>query len=80
MRPADIEPHEAAEVLWHFGNPGYEPGTFNRLLISTMSAADSENLAKLGAAFPGYAAAVHMAQRERHGLDRLTRIAEGTQQ
>ena len=71
-----IDRMEARHVLWHFREPGgIEPGSFVAALIAAMAAADPGNLARLGAGFPGYAAAMALALEDRDGVTRLQEIA-----
>jgi len=68
----------AQDVLWHFGdvNLGQQAGTFTERLLLTMSAADSTNMAKLEAAFPGYGEAFRAVTREHWGLEWLRRMVK----
>lgn len=70
----------AQHVLWHFGDRelGLEPGHFTQRLLATMSAADSENRAKLAQVFPDVAHAFHSAQQEAWGIEWLrTKVKKG---
>ncbi|MFI0162309.1 hypothetical protein ACH4OH_28250 [Streptomyces albidoflavus] len=70
-----ITPEIAAHVLAHFGHGGYEAGTFTRHLLSAMDTADPANLALLGKAFPGYAAAIVGIKYDPDGVEALRRMA-----
>jgi hypothetical protein len=72
----DITAQEARHVLAHFGlSGGYPAGAFTRTLIEAMTRADQGNLARLALGFPGYAAAVQLAQNDFGGADVLRGIA-----
>lgn len=76
-----ITPDIAGQVLWHFGSPqGRRPGSFAQALLLAITAADPTNQARLALGFPGYVAAVQMAQRagsleQPDGMGRLYRMA-----
>lgn len=78
-RAADIEaitPEDARHVLHHYGHPdGWQPGSFAQRLIAAAAHADFENLHRVGAGFPGIAAAVRLIQTDPKGVDTLRRIA-----
>ncbi|WP_344382983.1 hypothetical protein [Streptomyces thermolineatus] len=67
----------ANHVLAHFGHGGYHAGSFTTHLLSALCAADPENFTRLAEAFPGYAAAVHLAQNEPKGIATLRVLATG---
>ncbi|NEC14861.1 hypothetical protein G3I34_21845 [Streptomyces sp. SID8014] len=73
--PMSITPEIASHVLHHFGHGGYEAGTFTRHLLSAMDTADPANLARLGKAFPGYAAAIVGIKYDPDGVEALRRMA-----
>jgi len=70
----------AQHVLWHFGdvNLGQQPGKFTERLLRTMAVADSQNMAKLGSVFPGYANAFIAVGREQWGLEWLRRMVKAS--
>lgn len=73
-----VPPRVAAQVLHLFGTEpgdGYPPGGFVRALLEVMGRADPGNLARLAAAFPEHATAVHEAKYATGGLDRLRATA-----
>lgn len=69
----------AAHVLFHFGAGGYEAGSFTMRLIELIARADPGNRALLGLGFPGYVAAVGLADRTTDGIAVLQKIAAGEQ-
>jgi hypothetical protein len=66
---------EAAHVLHHYGEGGYQPGGFVADLIGLMARADPTNLLLLGIVYPGYAAAVCMIKFDPDGIEQLRRLA-----
>lgn len=66
---------EASHVLAHFGAGGYPAGSFTRTLIRATTAADPANRARLALGFPGYVAAVDLAQNDPAGIAKLQAIA-----
>ena len=73
---AAISAEDARHVLHHYGHPdGWQPGTFTERLISAAVYADAANLNRLGAGFPGIAAAVKLMQYDPQGVDTLRRIS-----
>lgn len=66
----------AAHVLWHFGEPGREPGGFTRDLIALIDRADTANRARLALGYPAYVLAVSLAGSP-GGVDTLKAIAAG---
>lgn len=74
-RPPRITREEAAHVLHHYGEGGMEAGSFIRQLIAAMVAADPVNLARLATVFPGYAAAVRLANGSLDGITTLQALA-----
>ncbi|MEX1078922.1 MAG: hypothetical protein WED09_07425 [Homoserinimonas sp.] len=73
MEKVDVPLEVARAVLFHFGDDklGVEPGSFVTRLLSTLSAADETNRAKLHQVFPEYVYAFHCVQREYWGLEWL---------
>lgn len=74
---SSITDEVAAHVLAHFGRGGYHAGSFTTHLMSALAAADEENFARLATGFPGYAAAVWIAQNDFNGIATLRSIAAG---
>lgn len=72
-----ISPEVAAHVLWMYGHGYREPGSFTRLLLSTIAAADPRNRARLAAEFPAEVAAVNLATGRDNGIDVLRQITGG---
>lgn len=70
-----ITPVIAAHVLAHFGRGGYGAGSFAADLIMLIARADPDNRARLLCPFPGYVAAVNLAQNTTAGIGRLAEIA-----
>ncbi|MFE3202139.1 hypothetical protein [Embleya sp. NPDC059237] len=68
---------EAGHVVWFYRPPGLKPGPFAQGLITLIDMAGYENRRRLAAAFPGYAAAVHLARNDPKGIAKLERIAFG---
>lgn len=66
-----ISPDTAAHVLYSYGAGGYRPGDFTLALITALVRADHDNRARLSYAFPDYAYAVHLADHDPNGLDKL---------
>lgn len=75
--PTIISPKVANQVLAHFGCGGYPAGSWAHKLIALMACADRDNLTKLAAGFPEYAAAVDMAKYDVLGIDNLRYLARG---
>jgi hypothetical protein len=75
---AFIDQATAQHVLWHFGSGGYEPGSFTKHLMLAITTADPANQTRLSLGFPGYVAAVQLAQNSETGIVTLTAIAKGT--
>lgn len=74
-----ITPEVANHVLAHFGQGGYQAGSFTTHLLAALVTADEENFFKLSAAFPGYGAAVAAIQYDPKGVTNLQAIAAGGQ-
>jgi len=74
----EITPQQASEVLRHYGHGGQKPGGFVAALIMAIAKADVRNRAKLRTVYPGYTEAVHLAQHEPDGVERLRAVAGGT--
>lgn len=72
-----IAPKVAAHVLYTFAREGCEAGSFFRLIIAALCAADPSNFVQLGQAYPDYADAVHLAKHHNTGLDVLRAICLG---
>lgn len=72
-----ITPTVANHVLAHYGQGGYQAGSFTRQLIATIAAADMQNRAKLAGAFPDYTAAVIGMEYDPDGVAWLTKLAGG---
>ena len=71
-----ISPQQARHVLFQFGaTGGYEGGSFTSHLLSTIAVADTSNRALLSRGFPGYVAAVNLAQGDMKGIEKLQLIA-----
>ncbi|HCA85492.1 MAG TPA: hypothetical protein DEQ61_08365 [Streptomyces sp.] len=71
-----IPAETARHVLWQYGaDGGYAPGTFTQHLLSAFATADLINKAKLGIVFPELGAAVHLAEYDRDGINKLRQIA-----
>jgi len=75
---AFIDPETAHHVLWHFGHVGYDPGSFTAHLLEAIANADPGNQTRLSLGFPGYVAAVRLAQNSDTGIATLQAIAKGT--
>lgn len=79
MRPyideSKITREEAGHVLAHFGAGGMVGGAFSMDLVMLIARADPTNRARLALGFPGYVAAVHLAQNVEGGTAKLQRIA-----
>lgn len=74
--PPPIGPEVARHVLWHFREPGgIEPGSFTRLLVAAMAAADPRNLRRFAPGFPDYTAAMTLAQSDPAGIPALQDLA-----
>lgn len=76
--PQVITAHEAAVVCHHFGLGGYPGSDFSAALVALMAAADWTNLGRLALGFPGWVAAVHLANGDQSAVARLVRIAQQT--
>lgn len=74
--PTGVTPEVASHVLHHYGEGGYEAGSFTRQLIATVAAADPINMARLGLGFPEYVAAVRLANNFTEGIAILRAIAD----
>jgi hypothetical protein len=73
-----ITPEIARHVLWAFdAEGGWQPGSFTQHLMRAASAADIANKATLATAYPGYVAAVTIAQFDTDGIPFLQRLAKG---
>jgi hypothetical protein len=73
-----VTPEIARHVLWAFdAKGGWQPGSFTQHLIRAASAADITNKANLAIAYPGYVAAVTIAQFDTDGIAFLQRLADG---
>lgn len=75
---AFIDQPTAQHVLWHFGHGGYEPGSFTKHLMLAITTADPGNQTRLSLGFPGYVAAMQLAQTSETGIATLQTIAKGT--
>lgn len=71
--PTEIANH----VLFHFGQGGYQPGSFTTHLLCAFAASDEENFFRLAAAYPEYGAAVAAIQYDPDGVQQLQQIAAG---
>ncbi|MET9098327.1 hypothetical protein [Streptomyces antibioticus] len=65
----------AAHVLWSERKGGWPPSTFPTKLLDTWTSADTENAARLTAAFPEYAAAIALLRSGEQGIQRLRAIS-----
>jgi len=73
--PGQITPEIAANVVWHHGMPGgYPPGRYFLGLMPVIAIADPINRAWLSAAYPGYVAAMNLAEQT-GGIAQLQAIA-----
>lgn len=73
--PEQITPEIAAHVLWYIGaSGGYGPGHFVRNLLAALETADLINRTRLLAAYPGYVAAINLAEQP-GGIAQLQAIA-----
>lgn len=72
----EITPTIAHHVLWHYGEPGMEPGLFTKDLIALIARADPHNRRRLAAKYPGYVAACNWAEARDGGIADLRQIAE----
>ncbi|MGR6922650.1 hypothetical protein ACU635_51065 [[Actinomadura] parvosata] len=72
----EITPTIAHHVLWHYGEPGMEPGSFTKDLIALIARADPHNRRRLAAEYPGYVAACNWAEATDSGIADLRQIAE----
>lgn len=75
----EITPTIAQHVLWHYGEPGMEPGSFTKALIALIARADPHNRRRLATAAPGYVAACNWAEATDGGIADLRKIAAGEQ-
>ena len=73
--PESCTPLEAAHVLAHYGEGGIAAGGFTMALIAVIVRADPGNRARLALGFPGYVAAVQVADGDLAGIARLREIA-----
>ena len=71
-----ISPETAANVLYYFGQGGYEAGGFTSKLMTAIGHADLWNLDRLGIGFPELVAAMRLAMHTDDGIARLKQIAE----
>jgi hypothetical protein len=71
--PAEVASH----VLSHFGRGGYPAGDWSETLITLIDRADTQNRAKLLAAYPEYGRAVLLAKYDEEGIATLQRLARG---
>jgi len=72
---AQITPQIAAHVLWHYGTGfGYRPDPFTQALLAAITEADAANRQRMAKAFPGYVAAIGLADSA-DSFARLRRIA-----
>lgn len=71
--PADV----AAHVLFHFGHRGIPAGDWTASLITLIDSADLTNLARFGAAFPDYVAAITAMKYDPDGVELLKDLAAG---
>ena len=67
----------AAQVLWHFGRGGHQPGSFVEALLKAFTRADSYNRSLLSGAYPLYGMAFTMAVDEMDGIEKLQKIYQG---
>lgn len=72
-----ITPETAANVLYHFGQGGYEAGSFTTKLMSAIGHADMHNLDQLALGFPELVAAMRLAMHTESGIDALKSILVG---
>lgn len=73
-----ISAHQAAVVCHQYDLPGgYEGSGFTGGLVAVMARADADNLARLAQGYPGYAAAVRLAQSGADGEELLSAVARG---
>jgi hypothetical protein len=70
-----ITPAIAAHILHHFDAGGIRAGSFTVRLVDLITHADPTNRARLALGFPGYVAAVDLAQNDLDGMTELRRIA-----
>jgi len=71
-----ISPVQARHVLHQFGaTGGYQAGSFTTHLLAAIAVADTSNNARLSRGFPGYVAAVGLAQGDVKGIEKLQKIA-----
>lgn len=68
---------DAAHVLWHYGEGGWEPGSFTKHLLRAFAAADPINFALLAVMFPHQARAMHLAKEHDDGIAQLRDLFEG---
>lgn len=62
----------ARDVLGHFGEEGgWMPGGFTNALLVAIGKADTMNRGLLAQGFPGYVAAMNLAQHSYEGIDEL---------
>ena len=73
----EITPEIASQVLHHFGRGGFPAPGFTATLILAIAQADVVNRARLAEGFPGYVAAVNLAQLTDTGTATLIAIARG---
>lgn len=72
-----ITPEVANHVLFHFGQGGYQAGSFTTHLLCAFATADEQHFFRLSDAFPEYGAAVAAIQYDPKGVTNLTAIAQG---
>lgn len=72
-----ITPEVANHVLAHFGEGGYQPGSFYQDLILLIARADPTRRRRLALGEPAYVLAVSLAQNSADGVATLRAIAAG---
>ena len=76
----NITAEQAAHVLWHFDEGGYQPGSFVQHLLRAFTSADLTNRHVLADTYPAYGVAVDAAANHPDGITWLQRIAAGEDQ
>ncbi len=69
-----ISRETAANVLFFYGQGGYEAGSFTTKLMSAIGSADMFNLDRLAIGFPELVMAMRLAMHQSDGIDILKRI------
>lgn len=75
----NITQETAANVLYFYGQGGYEGGSFTTKLMSAIGNADMHNLDRLAAGFPELVAAMRIAMHDSDGINILKRILNSEQ-